>query len=367
MYSVYQHWDKLKVCVIGKSYPPEFYSFISNSKLRSLFEKIAIETEEDFQILEKTLQNFGIKTIRPFVPKTNAFEHVKSGKRIPGPISMIPRDQMIMVGNTFYLYPFDKIIQKSNGARGLPKFTDETVITATKNFNWWKPILDDVMMAGNNIIDKTDEKLLSYLPTNGLTRCGKDLYFGTDASKQLQVGIKKIQKKYFENYRCHNVPTYGHMDGSFKPVVPGLIMSATKPNETAYNLEFPDWEVIYLPEESWKKTLEWEALKEKNEGKWFIKDHENYDNLVDFVNHWLKDWVGYVEETIFDVNMLMVDKKNVIVCGYNKVAYDAFEKYGITPHLVNLRHRYFWDGGIHCSTADLNREGEIKDYFPERG
>ena len=36
------------------------------------------------------------------------------------------------------------------------------------------------------------------------------------------------------------------------------------------------------------------------------------------------------------------------------------------PHILNLRHRYFWDGGIHCSTLDLDREGTIQDYFPSR-
>ena len=32
-----------------------------------------------------------------------------------------------------------------------------------------------------------------------------------------------------------------------------------------------------------------------------------------------------------------------------------------------MRHRFFWDGGLHCATSDLEREGECEDYFPERG
>lgn len=38
----------------------------------------------------------------------------------------------------------------------------------------------------------------------------------------------------------------------------------------------------------------------------------------------------------------------------------------ITPHVVPFRHRYFWDGGIHCITLDLDREGKMHDYFPDR-
>tara|TARA_B100001964_G_C13944217_1_gene470359 strand:- start:38 stop:184 length:147 start_codon:yes stop_codon:yes gene_type:complete len=38
-------FQRLKKCVVGISYPPEFYSWITNSRLRNLFEKIAEETE----------------------------------------------------------------------------------------------------------------------------------------------------------------------------------------------------------------------------------------------------------------------------------------------------------------------------------
>ena len=45
MYSVYQHWDPLRVCIVGKSYSPEFYHFIKNDRIRVVFERIARETE----------------------------------------------------------------------------------------------------------------------------------------------------------------------------------------------------------------------------------------------------------------------------------------------------------------------------------
>ena len=51
MLSVNQPWDKLKSCVVGRSYAPELYEYIENPKVRNLLEKIAIETEEDYQQL----------------------------------------------------------------------------------------------------------------------------------------------------------------------------------------------------------------------------------------------------------------------------------------------------------------------------
>ena len=54
MYSVYQHWDPLKFCIVGRTYQPEFYSWIEHSQTRAIFEKLAEETEEDQREQKKT-------------------------------------------------------------------------------------------------------------------------------------------------------------------------------------------------------------------------------------------------------------------------------------------------------------------------
>jgi hypothetical protein len=56
-YSVYQHWDPLKVCLVGRTYPPEFYKWIQNKDTRQRFETLSQETEEDYQRLISLLQN----------------------------------------------------------------------------------------------------------------------------------------------------------------------------------------------------------------------------------------------------------------------------------------------------------------------
>jgi len=30
---------------------------------------------------------------------------------------------------------------------------------------------------------------------------------------------------------------------------------------------------------------------------------------------------------------------------------------------VPWKYRWFWDGGLHCITLDINREGKQEDYF----
>ena len=60
-------FQPLKTCLVGQCYPPEFFSFIHNPKLRGVFERIAIETEEDYQALIDVLKKFNVEVIRPSI------------------------------------------------------------------------------------------------------------------------------------------------------------------------------------------------------------------------------------------------------------------------------------------------------------
>jgi hypothetical protein len=147
-------------------------------------------------------------------------------------------------------------------------------------------------------------------------------------------------------------------------VAPGLIFSLY--DVPTYKDTYPGWEVIYLVGPDWSSVKPFLHLKESNRGAWWIPGFEYNQDVTNIVETWMNHWVGYVEETVFDINMLIVDPKNVLVFSYNKQVFDALERYGITPHIVPFRHRFFWDGGIHCVTSDLHREGVMQNYFLER-
>jgi hypothetical protein len=363
--------------VVGRSYPPEFYSFIENKKLRNYFERIAIETEEDYQGLINKLHEFGIETVRPNVPDILPNEYYKKGLRIPAPVSMNPRDLMIMLGKEFYLFPYDYIAPKVQGRaelsdNELAKLTLDT----TNLIDWWKPIYDKLKLQPSvdihdHITNKNElSSALRHIKVNGITRIGRDLYFGTKTSvsdiagNPYMIASKILTEKYLkENYRYHFVDTGGHIDGCFTPVKPGLIISAD--NMDSYKETFPNWEIVTVtPTEI--NFNGWNELKRKNNGSWWIPGAMSDDDLINFVETWLKDWVGLVDETYFDVNSLVIDEKNILVSGYNKQTFDAYERHGITPHIVSMRHHWFWDGGLSCVTAELHREGVMTDWFSER-
>lgn len=374
MYSVYQHWDPLKVCVVGRSYPPEFYSWITVPHVRSLFEKIATETEEDYQNIIKKLQEFDVEILRPDLPKKTLI----NGQYLLPP--MTPRDYTIMTGNKFYeqyssnfsLISYNNIKDPSwpecnswNDFNQLPEHIKHECKTVFDfgNVQAISPEYDkifDHIRAQGNAIDSVSRV------TNGAmcARIGKDLYFGTDSYDQDITAYKTMLDKEFPSTRNHVVNTGGHGDGTYCPVTPGLIISLY--DVPTYANTFPGWEVVYLPGQSWSAVSPFLQIKKKNRGKWWIPGFEQDQAVIDVVEQWLGHWTGYVEETVFDVNMLIIDPKNVMVFNYNKQVFDALDRYGITPHIVPFRHRYFWDGGIHCVTSDLHREGTMQNYFPER-
>ena len=344
MYSVYQHWDPLKVCIVGRSYPPEFYSWINIPHVRDLFEKIAIETEEDYQRIIAKLESFGVEVLRPTISPEPQHSYMPWASKYRAP-PMNPRDFSVMIGNTF-----------------IESLHCGPVVTG------YEHIIQQVRQQGNTVISNEPMGATRFDrdAVNGamIARIGKDLYFGTNSYDQDQTELKQEINKLFPNTRNHVLNTGGHTDGTFCPVCPGLIVSLW--DGPTYADTFPGWEVVDLPGQSWEQVMPFLDLKTKNAGKWWIPGFENDNDVIEVVEQWLSHWTGYVEETVFDVNMLMIDLKNVMVFNYNKKVFDALERYGITPHVVPFRHRYFWDGGIHCVTSDLHRAGTMQDYFPKR-
>lgn len=378
-WSVYQHWDPLRVCIVGRSYPPEFYSWIKISHVRELFERIAIETEEDYQGIIKKLQEFGVEVMRPDLP--NLEDALVNGQYLPPPMN--PRDHTVMIGDRFYNgqeFSFQQFFEnvkdvswpdcksyedflqlpqhiqnECNQVHGL-----QALRSKAPQIIGYDQIFEKIKQQGNQIFDQ--HKLLP----NGamVSRIGRDLYFGTNSYSQDQVEYQRQLNKEFPHTRNHIVNTGGHSDATYCPVAPGLIFSLY--DVPTYKDTYPGWEVIYLVGPDWSSVKPFLHLKESNRGAWWIPGFEYNQDVTNIVETWMNHWVGYVEETVFDVNMLIVDPKNVLVFSYNKQVFDALERYGITPHIVPFRHRFFWDGGIHCVTSDLHREGVMQNYFLER-
>ena len=324
----YCTFHPLKHCLIGSGFKTEWFKDLSiykNNKIMDPIKRIAEETEEDYQILEKILNDADVKTYRSFLD----IDKVGSLKNIFKP-PINPRDHFAVIGEKIYAC-----------SQGVPGYAD--------------------------ILKQIDRKNIDIFKTTGgistatICRVGKDIWW--DIGLQLPKDIVEKYKKIWTNegFRVHTSNRDYHSDGAFCVVKPGCIVSLNDIQD--YKTEFPNWEVLYLPDQSWDKVNPFIKMRNKVGGRWWLKGEEHNDELINFVNTWLYDWVGYVEETVFDVNMLSLDENTIICNNYNKKAFEFFKKHKVEPIVFNFRHRYFWDGGVHCITQDLYREGTMEDYF----
>jgi hypothetical protein len=192
---------------------------------------------------------------------------------------------------------------------------------------------------------------------------GKKLFVGL-AEDEFYPSEDEVSKLHpdLENFQIVYSNIDGHSDGNFHPIKPGAILSLY--NVQNYTETFPGWDVCYLRGETWSKVNGFTKLKRQNAGKWYLAGETDNNEFTHFVETWLQDWVGYVEETVFDVNVLMLDEHHCCVTNTNNEQVNKFfKKHKIEPVHIPWRHRFFWDGGLHCITLDLHREGTQKDYF----
>ena len=355
MFNVYNHWDKLKSCIVGRTYGPDFYSFVKDKKIRSNLCKIAEQTEEDLINLCDRLYEFDVNIIRPFI--IDDCKYVKYGKKIlPAPLT--PRDYTAVID--------DKLFMPSPNAYGLwnrLKGTDWPDVPPVdllqsglmEGYDGYKvedlfdldhTWLDEVEVwaqyNGNDIIYDQD------IDSAMIQRIGDNLYVGN-----WKVGdswVKNKLEKFFPNKKVTLIETAGHLDGSMCIVSPDLILTTPK---LYVGGMFPDHEIHTV-----KNSVSKQFTKKKaeNVGKWWLPEQLSSPDFQDYIETYLSHWLGKIQESCFDVNLLIVDPENVFCSNEDPELFKVLERHGITPHVVPFRHQLFWDSGLHCLTSDLSRD-----------
>jgi hypothetical protein len=328
-------WHDLKHVWVGASYLPEFYEPVKNNKVKDSLQRIARETEEDYTNLVNTLSAFGVYVQRPSIdqdltimdfidPDSGRLTYQSSGSYtlIPKP-PMQPRDCQLIVGKDIVLTNSDSI--------------------------WFDPLIKE--LAPDKVISSPsdfDAPMATVVGDRIIIDCREDPW------------LYDYFKQQFPDRTIVPVFIGGHNDAVFSLVKPGIVVSTY--HHTNYTETLPGWKVKYIENQSWNAIPAWRQLKHSNRGRWWIPDSHNNTEFNNFVNTWLEHWLGFVAETVFDVNMLQINERTVLVNNYNKDMFEFFKQCQIEPIVVPFRHRFFWDGGIHCITNDIYREGEAENY-----
>ena len=378
--------------MLGECYSPEFFKDIKNPRIKSALQRIANETQEDLENYESVLKDFGCKVLRPKLDKNDSImnytDHNGTLTSIPrSPLQ--PRDCQLVIGNKLFytgqdhhsiskslseynknfkntLAPLSKTSYDGHKGNDAPDWPDyDSYIDRFIS----KTSLSDSTDVHNEIfsIQKQENPIDFPIHAPSITVIGNDIYLDVNTSMDAKLRDYQLEQfnQLFSNFRNNFVNVGGHNDSCFNVIKPGAILSLREIQR--YNDTFPGWDICYLPDQSWSKVHDFNKLKKKNAGKWWVPGEEDNDEFTNFVETWLSDWVGYVEETVFDVNVLVLDKLHVCVSQPDNEQVNAFlKKHNMEPVYIPWRHRYFWDGGLHCITLDLVRDGVQQDYFPQR-
>lgn len=322
----------LKEVWLGDCYPASFYDHLPN-EISDPFRLITEYTHEDTARLQQFLESRGITVRRPkFGSIDNYIDHREV--LVKPPVS--PRDDYMVLDQTLYrvhnVYKHDP----------------------------WQHCFDLYQEQG------FDARMPKDLPINclhppSIVKVGKDLYLDTVTHENAWGFACEWMVNAAHNYRINICNTAGHSDGVFCPVSEGVIVSSHY--KADYSQSFPDWEVFHIPENLNNFDF---SLKHEH---WFVNDSTVMANkaFAQHISDVAKDWVGTCAETVFEVNMLVLDPKNVVALKEYPPLFEWLEKRGITVHLFDNRTRSFWDSGWHCSTLDIHREDTPIDLFPNRG
>lgn len=343
---VYQHWDTLKTCMVGQAYPPEFYSWITHAPTRNKFEKMAEETEQDFQQLIKCLKKLNVEVLRPSI-SSDFEQYFINGQWTPPPVQ--PRDYAIQIHDRLWVCTVPNL----GGAQRLFKQQDQLSWEQFQKIDQDRH--DSKLSFYQDVFSQCTVQHTEHSYVSGcfITRLGKDLLVATQDVYTDRLALKRELDTLFPDTDNHVTDLRGHGDACYCPIKPGLIVSAYDPEK--YVDLFPDWEVVYLPDSQYNNKFT--ASMKLNAGRWYMPDFDKHTETLEVVDNYFDHWVGDAQETIFGVNILVVDQNNIILNDYNSVLEQACKKHNINMHVIPFKHKYFWDAGTHCLTNDLNRTG----------
>ena len=318
---------------IGGTYPNEYYNHLPN-KVQDTFGKITEQTEIGFNKLEKVLSGLGVQVQKPKF--TGNIDHYTDefGNLIKPPVA--PRDWAIVLGNELWITPQGYKVEPFEHAISHYRTNGEHVDILDRGADprAWMEFPNVVRIGNRLVIDVAD------IEVEG----------NQERKKNVLSAIERLKK----DYEIVLTTEGGHSDGVFCPIQKGQIFSSHWLQKNFYESTLPDWEVFWIET---KNNYHWN-------GKWWTKENNFYSPIFSkHIEEKASEWVGDSRETVFPVNMLVVDENNVICLEEHTESFKRMEAIGITPHVIDFRAGHFWDGGIHCITQDLYREGTQEDYF----
>ncbi|MBW2605906.1 MAG: serine/threonine protein kinase [Deltaproteobacteria bacterium] len=365
--NAWNEWDPLKHVIVGRAegtvvqapepavqrdWPDDGYPLGAYGPMPEEMTAKAVEQLDNFA---KILEERGIRVDRPTPIDFNKPVETPDWKQGSMFGCMPPRDLLLTVGN--------EILEATMSYRSrwfeylCYRPLLETYYREDPNFRWEaapKPRLTEETYKKNFYAEYSafseDEKLnriknSDWIITEkeplfdaaDITRCGKDLFVQRSMTTN-DAGIDWLRRHY-PDLRIHKVRYKEempfHLDTTLVPLRAGLMLvnPVRTPLEEAQTklIERNGWEIIEAPK----------AVLEKK-------------RPITFCSIWL------------NMNTLVLDPKTICVEASETPVMDLLDKYGFEVIPVPMYEVSPFGGGLHCSTADVFREGTLEDYFPKQ-
>lgn len=258
---------------------------------------------------------------------------------------MAPRDTLLTVGNEILEAPLPSRARWFETRVFRPLL--EQYFRNDPHFRWESAPKPRLRAESFNEDFKFDKDYLDYgkpLPlaeqeplfdAADVMRIGKDLFVKRGLTTN-RAGVEWL-RRHFPQQRVHVLEFEGaplpiHMDATFVALRPGLILNGpTQRLASRHRLFFEKngWDII-------------EAAQPAHDGP----------PPRCSVSKWCS------------MNVMNIDEKTVCVEASEVNTQAQLKDLGFDVVPVPLRNAYMFGGGLHCATADVCRDGEMKDYFP---
>lgn len=365
--SSWTEFQQLRHILVGDCYEPN--SFIHpDHELEDQVQSIFQKTKEDLQELAKIFHDEGVKVSRPklkYQPDTNLkLLNDDTIKHLNQP--MQPRDVMGVFGN--------KIIES---------FTHHNS-RLIENFCYRDTVMD-MFDSGSNIISMPipdtfedshrghgelyEQQKAIICDSANLIKCGKHIlhskaFTDKETMKKATSTTRGMEwfKRNLPEFEFIEVQHYGHIDGKISIIRPGLLVTWDK---RFVPEQMSNWDIIVVDSQHRKGKL-FPNYRPSYEVRQLLPEYFNelletkyYSKLKQDFSH----WIGSVKETVFTVNATSINEDTVVITGYDKDLYNQLESRGVKVINWDAKWRYFWDGGVHCCTVDLERDGDQENYL----
>ncbi|WP_275667109.1 serine/threonine protein kinase [Laribacter hongkongensis] len=181
----------------------------------------------------------------------------------------------------------------------------------------------------------TEEEIL--FEAADVLRLGKDLFIQvSNVTNRKALEWIKRHRPDLRIHWCHFPGDLepGHIDATFAPLRPGLILNnpvRKMPEGQRRIFEANDWQIVEC-----------------------AKPAHNGPQPLGYCSQWLS------------MNFLVLDHNTVVVEASEVNQMEQMDKLGMNVVPMPLLNAYPFGGGLHCSTADVYREGGCEDYFPNQ-